>query len=103
MLVNTKSEPCTKETARENALLEIVQGLNSPELTVKDVKFKTKPIRIRYAAETVTVTKLRKLAQAYTTFLILFVFVIIVLYSLIKQPQIIRIHKRTSSGAAILK
>jgi hypothetical protein len=58
-LCNTKSEQ-RKKKARENALQEIVQGLNFPELGAKDVEMKIKTICTKYAAEPAKVRKPEK-------------------------------------------
>jgi hypothetical protein len=50
-LWNKKSEHSRNKTGRENALKEIVQELDFPNLTVEDLKLKIKTIRSRYAAE----------------------------------------------------
>jgi hypothetical protein len=44
-LRNTKCEHCSSNTARENALQEVVQELNFPEVTAQEVKLKIKTIR----------------------------------------------------------
>ena len=57
-----------EKKACENALQEIVQGLNFPELGAKDVEMKIKTICTKYAAETAKVRKPeKKVMLAYTT------------------------------------